>query len=444
VAGCFKDSQRVRGCTTDDVLVLEQQEQAQQEERSLQIGPPLQPCPPGTFRHGKNAPCVSCLRCAYNAFAKVSCVTQAANPAQCQCNAGLVSNGRGGCLTPRTGGGSIDTGGNRPCVGCGFNSYPVPGVYCITNPSDPRQCLCNQGYVNNGRGGCDRTYPAVIAPVPQLVPAPVPAPLPIASTTIGVITECSPGTTLVPGRGCVTCQDCAWYARPLVSCVTNRADPRQCECQQGYTLNVQGECLLVSVTVIPGGGSSGGGTGIGSGSLVNDNDYRCDRLGYCRMGYGQPCLQRQSCGPHGTPLLPCVHNNADASQCRCHDGYRLINGACVPVGGGSITPGGGGGGGSPCPFGQYRRNDQCVDCGKCPWNQSPLVACVELAGDPAQCRCNPGYVTNHRGGCLPAGSSSTTSMEALESAATTSQYPLGAAWVTVGGWLFATFMHLLW
>lgn len=454
VAGCFQDSERVRGCTKDDVLVLEQEQeqqaQQQQEERSLQttvIGPPLPPCPAGQFRRGTGAPCVNCLRCAYNAIARVNCVAHAANPAQCECNPGLVTNGRGGCLVPPStiGGGSLD-GGGRPCTGCGFNSSPVPGVYCITNAADPRQCQCNPGYVSNGRGGCDRTYPTIVAPVPVPRPVPVPAPFPIASTTIGVITECSPGMTLVPGRGCVTCQDCAWYARPLVTCVTNRADMRQCECQRGYTLNVQGECLLVTTTIIPPGGGGGSGGGIGSGSLVDDGAYRCDRLGYCRMGYGQPCLLRQSCGPNGAPLLPCVHNNADENQCRCQDGYRMNMGACVRVGGGSVTPGDGGGGGlPPCPAGQYRRGNECANCGRCPWNASPLVTCVEFSGDPAQCRCNPGYESNFRGGCRIS-SGSTTSMEALESAAAAAshQYPLGAAWATVGGWLFATFMHLLW
>jgi hypothetical protein len=132
------------------------------------IGGALPSCPAGTFRRGVDAPCVSCLTCAYNAYRITECVTNGADPSQCQCNPGLLPNGRGGCLPPNVGGGTLDNnnagGGTldnnnpvmnpRPCTGCGFNAAPVPGVTCVTNAADPSQCQCNAGYMNNGRGGC--------------------------------------------------------------------------------------------------------------------------------------------------------------------------------------------------------------------------------------------------------------------------------------------------
>lgn len=193
-----------------------------------------QPCETGYFRSSpeRNAPCIRCLSCARNAFARTNCVQNAADPAQCQCKEGFRPNGRGGCLRVTTGGGSIvcPTGYFRsspestslciPCLRCGSNAFAR--VNCVQNAADPNQCVCGQGYRSNGRGGC----------LPN-----------IGSGSVG---DCAVGyfrSSPESTAPCVRCLTCARNAFPKTNCVRNTADAAQCECHQGYTANGRGGCL---------------------------------------------------------------------------------------------------------------------------------------------------------------------------------------------------------
>lgn len=78
-----------------------------EQRRSLQTAG----CPAGTFKSSLEAiaPCIPCLRCAWNQVQLIECVTFPPDTNQCQCMDGFVSNGKAGCLPINTNGSNMES-----------------------------------------------------------------------------------------------------------------------------------------------------------------------------------------------------------------------------------------------------------------------------------------------------------------------------------------------
>jgi hypothetical protein len=381
----------------------------------INVGPidgSFAPCEPGYFRSSPevNAPCVPCLTCSWNSRPIVECVTRVADPNQCLCNEGYFPNMRGGCLEIRPG-------------------VPIPTMAVQPAPVPMATAMAPTNLI------MPAPVPEVMGPAPVpgvLVPAPVPgvmesAPVPGAMMP-APMTAPVPGQFMVPGGS-----DPVAGPPPF----SGANFPQMTPVMPPTNLSPSVVHVDKGPVTPPGIGLPLGGIGPTDGP----NDPPCG-FGQCRMAPGLPCGKRQSCGPNGVPLALCVQNNADPNQCRCNAGFTPNgSGACVADGqmeqGGSTAN---------CPAGQFERRsgDGCIACKTCPWNAEPIVTCVMQEGDPAQCQCRDGFTSNGRGGCSAVsggGPGTTTMMASVDSSGAASSSMMGMAAAMTGA-IAASFLQL--
>ena len=121
-------------------------------------------------------------------------------------------------------------------------------------------------------------------------------------------------------------------------------------------------------------------------------------------GPGFPCVNCLQCSRNAFPLVACVKNAADPTQCQCESGFRPNGrGGCPPdrtIAGGSLDP-------VVCAVGEYRPdpNGPCVPCLSCGDNAFPRTNCVIDTTDPNQCGCFAGYFRSN-GVCIAVGGGS--------------------------------------
>ncbi|MBR6422644.1 hypothetical protein IKS86_08040 [bacterium] len=221
-------------------------------------------------------------------------------------------------------------------------SSPCAGIDCdghgICDDSSGRAvCECEEGYVPNGKPGCD-----LVTDSCENVSC--------ENWQICINGDCKANTD---GGFCGTNSDCSG---------SSQCDPETHKCKgpcDGITCNNHGECHEGTAY----------GSGYGSGSSYQSDGIHCD----CEEGYrpetiGEiPTCIDENCSLECGDNSYCDINGEGEEYCKCIDGYKQNeNGDCVKdENGGSDTP-------------------ECtLECG---------YGTCEFEGDDAICKCPEGYV----------------------------------------------------
>ncbi|KAJ0180001.1 hypothetical protein K1T71_004592 [Dendrolimus kikuchii] len=267
----------------------------------------------------------------------------------CRCKRGYYRNAIGECISEAN---CRKCSGPHEYFSCGVfcdnvcetlkeqnqTNCPIETFVCV------KQCYCEKDYARAANGTC----------------------IPIPDCEI----SCNGDPNAQPGCGTYCNRRCSDIGKEPQACIT-LCKENACDCKDGFFLNeVTGKCVRAEDCPL---------------SCGNNEVFT-----HCIQGQSGP----QTCRDVGKPLpCPRIDPKYCKKGCLCKPGYvRDDNGVCIPK--------------NKCPCGRNEVYNSCIQGYCAPKTCSELgqpIPCPDINPEFCEkgCLCEPGYVRNDRGYCIP-------------------------------------------